>query len=96
MSALDSLFVGGHCPALGLWGIEHTGQIDSAWLIKAARSAPAGLTEIMTHPGIDGDMDASTTRLRQCREVELAALCDAGVRHAFNEQRIVLVNYGQL
>jgi predicted glycoside hydrolase/deacetylase ChbG (UPF0249 family) len=96
MSALDSLFAGRHCLAGGLWGIEHTGQIDSAWLMLAAGAAPAGLTEIMTHPGLDGDMDASTTRLRQCREMELSALCDGRVRQEFDAQRIALVNYGQL
>jgi predicted glycoside hydrolase/deacetylase ChbG (UPF0249 family) len=96
MSALDSLFAGTHCPSAGLWGIEHTGQIDSAWLTKVARSARAGLTEIMTHPGIDGDLAASMTRLRSSREMELAALCDGQVRREFDEQRIALVNYGQL
>ena len=80
----------------GTWGIAHTGGIDSRWLIRAARSARPGATEIMTHPAAGRDLDASVTRLLESRRVELSALCDPAVREAFEHYGIELVHYGQL
>lgn len=83
-------------PTLGTWGIAHTGQIDAAWLIRAAASLPEGVTEIMTHPGLADDVDPALTRLTQSRARELDALCDPEVRRAFEHNHVELVHYGDL
>ena len=78
------------------WGVGHTGQIDVAWLVRAARAVRPGVTEIMTHPGIADDLDAAQTRLRASRLVELEALCDPAARDAFVRNHVKLAHYGQL
>jgi len=83
-------------PAATTLGIAHTGRIDSTYLIQAAASVPAGLTEVMTHPGDPSDLDPSQTRLVESRRRELAALCDPAVRRAFVAENIQLVHYGDL
>jgi len=80
----------------GTWGVAHTGMIDSAWLIRAARRLPAGGIEIMTHPGLAADLDAPSTRLVQSRGAELAALCDPNVKEAFRHCGARLIHYGHL
>jgi predicted glycoside hydrolase/deacetylase ChbG (UPF0249 family) len=80
----------------GTWGVEHTGGIDAAFLIRAAQELPPGVTEIMTHPGLGDDLDASATRLRESRVAELQALCDPAVREAFAGNKVELIHYGNL
>jgi predicted glycoside hydrolase/deacetylase ChbG (UPF0249 family) len=81
---------------LGTWGVAHTGCIDSAWLALAASRLPAGVVEIMTHPGAGDDLDPAATRLLESRRRELAALCDPAVRRAFAANGIELIHYGHL
>jgi predicted glycoside hydrolase/deacetylase ChbG (UPF0249 family) len=76
--------------------VAHTGRISAEWLIRAAAAVRPGATEIMTHPGLAGDLDASATRLRESRRAELEALCDQTVRRAFDEHGVELIHYGQL
>jgi predicted glycoside hydrolase/deacetylase ChbG (UPF0249 family) len=80
----------------GTWGIEHTGCIDTAWLVRAAGTVQPGTTEIMTHPGLADDLDETASRLGASRQMELAALCDPAVAKAFRQQGIERVHYGQL
>ena len=80
----------------GTWGVAHTGMIDAAWLIFAAGCVPAGVTEIMTHPGCPDDAPTGASRLDQSRPKELAALCDPAVRRAFAAAAIELIHYGHL
>ena len=80
----------------GTWGVAHTGLIDAAWLIEAAGQVPAGITEIMTHPGCPDSAPTSAGRLDQSRPKELAALCDRAVREAFDNADIELIHYGHL
>lgn len=83
--------------ANGLWGVEHTGRIDAAWLRRAARAVRPGLTEIMTHPGLPSDEVApGATRLVASRSAELEALCEASVREAFRKRHVELVHYGNV
>ncbi len=82
--------------ARGTWGVEHTGLIDVAWLIQAARCLPTGVTEIMTHPGCPDDLPDGASRLGQSRPKELAALCDPAARQAFDANDIELIHYGHL
>jgi predicted glycoside hydrolase/deacetylase ChbG (UPF0249 family) len=76
-------------------GVAHTGMIDSAWLIRAARTLRPGVTEIVTHPGLEDARSGMWTRLQASRKVELAALCDKAVREAFAGRGIRLIHYGQ-
>jgi predicted glycoside hydrolase/deacetylase ChbG (UPF0249 family) len=96
MGAWNGVAAAGLRRTRGTWGIAHTGQIDSAWLIRAARALPPGDTEIMTHPGLADDLDAGLTRLRESRRAELAALCDPAVKEAFRRSGIELIHYGCL
>ena len=82
--------------ASGTWGIAHTGLIDAAWLVRAARAVRGGLVEIMTHPGLADDLNASVTRLRESRQAELRALCEPAVKGAFRRNGIERVHYGEL
>lgn len=81
---------------LGTWGIAHTGAIDAAFLVRCAQAAPPGVTEIMTHPGLADSQDTAATRLKECRQLELHALCDAAVREEFKNQKVELIHYGKL
>jgi len=83
-------------PTRWTWGIAHTGSVNEAWLIHAARSAPDGIIEVMTHPGLPHDLDRRETRLLESRLTELNALCSPAVKNAFERQQIELINYGQL
>lgn len=80
----------------GTWGVAHTGSIDAAWLKWVAQVVPAGVTEIMTHPGLADGLEEGASRLREARERELAALCDPAVREAFRQHGVERVHYGQI
>ena len=80
----------------GTWGVVHTGAIDAGWLIRAMRALRAGVTEIMTHPGLAEGLDPAQTRLRESRLAELAALCDPAVKKALRNYDIELTHYGRL
>ncbi|MCJ7544542.1 MAG: ChbG/HpnK family deacetylase, partial [Phycisphaerae bacterium] len=80
----------------GTWGIAHTGRIDAAWLIHAARLLPEGATEIMVHPGLADGLDARDSRLADSRPRELQSLCDPTVREAFVRNHRQMIHYGQL
>lgn len=96
MCAMDAATGRALRPTLGTWGITHTGAISEAWLIRAARSAPEGVIEIMTHPGFPHDLDHRDTRLLESRKTELDALCNPTVKDAFARQKLELINYGHL
>ena len=80
----------------GTWGISHTGEIDAAWLIRAARFLQPGVTEILTHPGMEEYLDPEVTWLRESRRRDLDALCDPKVKEAFQGNHVELIHYGQL
>ena len=96
LGRLQPLRAGGRLATTGTWGVAHTGLIDAAWLIEAAGRVPAGITEIMTHPGCPDDSPTAASRLDQSRPMELAALCDPAVREAFDGADIELIHYGHL
>ncbi len=77
-------------------GLRQTGRLDVASLIRLLRSLPAGLTELMCHPGILGaELRAAPTRLKESRQRELEALTSPEVKRAVEECAIRLVNYRQ-
>jgi len=95
-SGIDRTLCGRLRGTSGTWGIAHTGEIDAAWLIQAARSLEPGVIEIMTHPGLYNDLDSAWTWLGQSRRVEMEALCDTAVREAFHNHGVELIHYGHL
>ena len=96
LGALQPMLGGELIATTGTWGVAHTGDYDAAWLEKVIQRLPAGVTELMTHPGKACDLPNETSRLRESRLAELQALCDDGVRQALNEESIELIHYGQL
>ena len=74
-----------------------TGRLGAEALRRMIVKLPEGSTEIMLHPGVcDEDLKKCVTRLREARELELAALLDAGVKSAVAEQGIRLISYREL
>jgi predicted glycoside hydrolase/deacetylase ChbG (UPF0249 family) len=75
-------------------GFQITGTMGEANLIATLERLPAGLTELMCHPGKLGpELLAAKTRLKESRAIELAALTSAAVRAVIARRGIVLVNY---
>jgi predicted glycoside hydrolase/deacetylase ChbG (UPF0249 family) len=77
-------------------GFQMTGTLKEANLIDTLERLPEGLTEFMCHPGKAGpELRAAATRLKESREIELAALLSAEVRSVIERRGIKLVNYRQ-
>jgi chitin disaccharide deacetylase len=75
-------------------GFQMTGTLSEQNLIATLSRLPEGLTEFMCHPGKLGpELRAAKTRLKESRELELAALKSPAVRSAIESQGIELVNY---
>jgi hopanoid biosynthesis associated protein HpnK len=67
---------------------------DTPALLRVLDGLPAGLTELMTHPGIPDDELARLTTLADGRDRELAALIDPTARQAVRTRRIRLTHFG--
>jgi predicted glycoside hydrolase/deacetylase ChbG (UPF0249 family) len=75
-------------------GFQITGTLREANLIATLERLPEGLTEFMCHPGKLGpELRAAATRLKESRELELAALVSPEVRSVIARRGIELVNY---
>jgi predicted glycoside hydrolase/deacetylase ChbG (UPF0249 family) len=75
-------------------GFALTGFLDEAAVLRLVRELPEGTTELMCHPGFcRAQLMASTTRLKESREIELKALTSAAVREAIAARGIELANY---
>jgi predicted glycoside hydrolase/deacetylase ChbG (UPF0249 family) len=75
-------------------GFQITGILKQANLIEILERMPEGLTEFMCHPGKLGpELRAAATRLKESREIELAALVSPEVRSAIERRGIELANY---
>lgn len=78
-------------------GIRLTGRLDRRSLARFLRRLPAGLTELMCHPGrYDQDLEAAPTRLKRERQVELEALTDPGIRALSRANGLELVSFRDL
>ena len=78
-------------------GFQVTGSLDDKRLIEAIAHLPAGLTEFMSHPGRLGpELERATTRLKESRAIELAALCSPQAREAIERRGVRLVRYRDL
>jgi hopanoid biosynthesis associated protein HpnK len=67
---------------------------DTAALLRLLNDLPAGLTELMTHPGIPDEELARLTTLVDGRDRELAALTDPAARETVRQRRVRLTNFG--
>ena len=75
-------------------GFQITGMLHERNLIETLERLPEGLTEFMCHPGRLGpELKAAATRLKESREVELAALVSTEVRRVVERRGIELANY---
>ncbi len=75
-------------------GFQITGTLHGPNLIETLNRLPEGLTEFMCHPGKLGpELRNAKTRLKEEREVELAALVSDETRAAIERRGIELVNY---
>jgi predicted glycoside hydrolase/deacetylase ChbG (UPF0249 family) len=75
-------------------GFQITGTLKQSNLIETLERLPDGLTEFMCHPGKLGpELRAAATRLKESREMELAALVSPAVRAVIERRGIELVNY---
>ena len=75
-------------------GFQITGTLNARNLIDTLERLPEGLTEFMCHPGKLGpELRAATTRLKESREIELAALVSREARDVIERRGIKLVSY---
>lgn len=75
-------------------GFQITGSLNGANLVDILERLPEGLTEFMCHPGKLGpELRAAKTRLKESREIELAALVSGEVRSVIERRGIKLVDY---
>jgi predicted glycoside hydrolase/deacetylase ChbG (UPF0249 family) len=75
-------------------GFQITGALGERNLIETLERLPEGLTEFMCHPGRLGpELKAAATRLKESRQVELAALVSGEVRRVLEWRGIELANY---
>jgi predicted glycoside hydrolase/deacetylase ChbG (UPF0249 family) len=78
-------------------GFQITGRYRTQELAALLGELPDGLTEFMTHPGrCTDELRCAETRLKESREVELAALTAPEVRQALDQGGIRLVRYRDL
>jgi predicted glycoside hydrolase/deacetylase ChbG (UPF0249 family) len=90
-SALDGLRTTDHFA-----GFQITGTLNEDSLAQTLERLPAGLTEFMCHPGRLGpELRGAETRLKESRELELAALLSPRARSVMEQRGIELLNYRQ-
>jgi len=78
-------------------GFQITGTLNDGSLAETLEKLPPGLTEFMCHPGRLGpELRNAATRLKESREIELAALLSPGTRQVLEQRGIQLVNYRQI
>jgi predicted glycoside hydrolase/deacetylase ChbG (UPF0249 family) len=75
-------------------GFQLTGSFGERELAELIRALPAGLGEFMAHPGrCTDELRATSSRLKESREVELRALTSKEVREAVAEAGVELVDF---
>jgi predicted glycoside hydrolase/deacetylase ChbG (UPF0249 family) len=75
-------------------GFLVTGTLTAQRFVETLERLPEGLTEFMCHPGkLGAELAGAATRLKESREIELAALLSPRVRQAIEQRGIELVNY---
>jgi len=75
-------------------GFLVTGTLTGEKFGEILERLPEGVTEFMCHPGRLGtELRGAATRLKESREIELAALLSPQVRRVIEQRGIELVNY---
>lgn len=78
----------------------HIGAMTEEVWLKLLPSLPSGVIEVMTHPGLPGDVSSADgmgySWLEKRREAEHAALCFASVRKALDGSGAELIHFGDL
>jgi hypothetical protein len=78
----------------GSLGVAATGAIDETRLRTMMGRMPHGTWELVCHPGYsDGDLAAVRTRLRESREIEMAALLQITARELNDNYSVELVPF---
>ncbi len=81
----------------GAVGVLATGTLDEATLEQLLAAMPAGVWELVCHPGYpDADLEAVRTRLVGTRETERAALLEVLPRALASNPGLSLINFEQL
>jgi predicted glycoside hydrolase/deacetylase ChbG (UPF0249 family) len=75
-------------------GFQITGTLGLSRLLDVLERLPEGLTEFMCHPGRFGEeLRAASTRLKESRAIELAALTSPEAQEVVERRGIVLTCY---
>ncbi len=75
-------------------GFQLTGRLNEITLADTLIALPDGLTELMCHPARLGpELRNAPTRLKESRQLELAALTSPAIRALIADRGIELVNY---
>jgi chitin disaccharide deacetylase len=75
-------------------GIAQTGELTREGVLHLLEALPEGTTELMCHPGyVDAELEKSSTRLKACRETEVAIFTDTEVRNLVASRGIRLIDY---
>ncbi|MGE0883150.1 MAG: carbohydrate deacetylase [Blastocatellales bacterium] len=78
-------------------GVSQTGFWTKRWLLELIESLPAGVSELMSHPGYDDqELGRIKTRLRASRQSEFQLLIDGKVIAAIRQSNVKLITYAQL
>lgn len=77
----------------GLWGMPYLNRFDEKRLASILRALPAGVWELMVHPG---GLDAANPFAGSERQVETAALTSPGIAALIRERQIELTHFGEL
>lgn len=75
-------------------GIAQTGELTLQGMKRLLQSLPEGTTEMMCHPGfMDKELEESSTRLQDSRELEVEILTNPDIRNLVASQGIRLIDY---
>jgi len=78
-------------------GIVLTGRLTREAFGETLAALPAGVTEVMCHPGYcDAELDAAPTRLRRERELERETVSDGAWLAQARDSGIRLTSFGEL
>jgi predicted glycoside hydrolase/deacetylase ChbG (UPF0249 family) len=81
----------------GTVGIAATGWLDLTWLRRIVQALGEGTWELVCHPGYsDESLRAANTRLREERDIERDALTSPEFKQLLTEEKVELINYGDL
>jgi len=79
------------------FGVARTGFWTKDWMIGLIEGLPAGVSELMCHPGYDDDeLRGVKTRLRAARANELRLLTDPDVVARLRDDDVKLINFAAL